>query len=111
MVLVLKVIFLWVVSVAAEFPPLRLTVYGRVELHWMLSVPCASLFAFNTPADPKLMLVALTLQLLVTVAVTEDEVLAVEPPTGHGPAPLLPYRMKGSPVNVEEYEPGTTACW
>jgi hypothetical protein len=57
----------------------------------MVTVPVASVLLVNNPIDPKFIFVALTLQLLTTVAVAEDEVLAVLLPVGHEVLPLMPY--------------------
>ena len=57
----------------------------------MASVPDASELEVNDPIDPKLIFVALTLQLLTTVAVAEDDVLAVLAPVGHEVLPILSY--------------------
>ena len=69
------------------------------------------MFAEITPELPKLSVVALTVQFLITVAVAVVDVLAVLPPVGHAVAVLLPYWTKGLAVNVDEYELGMAACW
>ena len=89
MLLVVNFILRWVGSEAPAVPPSRLTVYGKVELHWMLIVPVASVLLDKIPVVPKFMFVALTLQLLITVAVAEDELLAVEDPVGHVFVPFV----------------------
>ena len=54
-------------------------------------VPAASVLLINDPSVPKLMLLALTLQRLTTVAVAEVDVLAVLAPTGQATLPRLSY--------------------
>ena len=80
-------------------------------LHWALIVAVVSRLLLKKDAVPKFRVVALTMQLLTTVAVADVEVLAVFEPAGQGEPLLLRYRMKGSAVNVEEYEPARTVCW
>jgi len=79
-------VILRLVTVApVPVPAFSPTLYGVPLVHCGVTVLVPSTLAISTPAEPKSRLVALTEQLVATVAVTVNEKFAVLDPTEQFP--------------------------